>query len=291
MAATLTLTGEVVRDHRPPPPRWLAEKVIGRVDGPGAAIAQLVATGPAWIERRDRWAGTGTLAFGAAPADELIALAPREIGPRSCGPPGPGHRLGRGARGARRPDPRPRLTPPPGVPALVGRGWWRHRCAPDRMHRMWTPRTTGTPRSLTRLVLTYYRRSRSGAMSRRRSPPGDPPRTGSRVDVRAEHITRPVVQPPWAPPPRPARGRAVPVFAHRQRHRPRAQRGARTCPSSCRASRLGPRGHPRRRPLDRRHGRGGARGCCPDPHRAAAGPGQGRRPAHRLRRGHAATSS
>lgn len=79
MAATLTLSGAVARDHRPPPPRWLAEKVIGRVDGPGAAVAQLVATGPAWIERRDRWAGTGTLAFAAAPGDELTALAPREI--------------------------------------------------------------------------------------------------------------------------------------------------------------------------------------------------------------------
>ena len=35
----VTLTGEVTRDHRPPPPRWRAGKVIGRVEGPRAAIA------------------------------------------------------------------------------------------------------------------------------------------------------------------------------------------------------------------------------------------------------------
>lgn len=79
MRASVTTTGEVIREQRPAPPRWLAEKIIGRVDRPGLAVAQLVATGPAWIERRERWAGSGTLAFGDAPGDELAALAPREI--------------------------------------------------------------------------------------------------------------------------------------------------------------------------------------------------------------------
>ncbi len=79
MRASVAVSGDVVRESRPAPPRWLAEKVIGHVDRPGAAIAQLVATGPAWIERRDRWAATGALAFGEAPGDELAMLAPREI--------------------------------------------------------------------------------------------------------------------------------------------------------------------------------------------------------------------
>jgi acetoacetate decarboxylase len=79
MRASLQMSGEVIREQRPTPPRWLAEKIIGRVDRPGLAVAQLVATGPAWIERRDRWAATGTLGFGGAPGDELAALAPREI--------------------------------------------------------------------------------------------------------------------------------------------------------------------------------------------------------------------
>jgi len=79
MRVSLTLSGDVVREQRPAPPRWLAEKVIGRVDGPGVAIAQLVATGPSWIERRDRWAATGLLALEETPSDELARLAPREI--------------------------------------------------------------------------------------------------------------------------------------------------------------------------------------------------------------------
>jgi acetoacetate decarboxylase len=79
MRAAVTLTGTMERDHRPTPPRWLAEKVIGHVDRPGAAIAQLVATGPEWIERRDRWAANGSLSFGESPADELGVLGPREI--------------------------------------------------------------------------------------------------------------------------------------------------------------------------------------------------------------------
>ncbi len=79
MRASLTLTGGVVREQRPAPPRWLAEKVIGRVDGPGVAVAQLVATGPAQVERRDRWAATASLSFDETPGDELAALAPREI--------------------------------------------------------------------------------------------------------------------------------------------------------------------------------------------------------------------
>jgi acetoacetate decarboxylase len=79
MAASLTLTGEPTTEHLPPPPRWLAEKVIGHVDRPGAAIAQLVATGPERIDRRDTWAATGTVSFGAGARDELTLLAPREI--------------------------------------------------------------------------------------------------------------------------------------------------------------------------------------------------------------------
>ena len=79
MTATVTLTGAPATERLPTPPRWLAEKVIGRVEGPGAAVAQLVATGPERIERRDIWPATGTLAFGSAPGDELIRLAPREI--------------------------------------------------------------------------------------------------------------------------------------------------------------------------------------------------------------------
>ena len=79
MTASLTLTGEMTVDRLPTPPRWLAEKVIGRVDGPGAAVSQLVATGPERIDRRDIWSATATLSFGEGPGDELVALAPREI--------------------------------------------------------------------------------------------------------------------------------------------------------------------------------------------------------------------
>ena len=79
MTASLTLTGEMTVDRLPTPPRWLAEKVIGRVDGPGAAVSQLVATGPERIDRRDVWTATATLAFGERPGDELSALGPREI--------------------------------------------------------------------------------------------------------------------------------------------------------------------------------------------------------------------
>lgn len=79
MEATLTLDGVRTRDVLPAPPKWLAEKVIGRVDGPGAAISQLVATGPERIDHRDVWSATATLTFRDAPRDELTALAPREI--------------------------------------------------------------------------------------------------------------------------------------------------------------------------------------------------------------------
>lgn len=79
MRASVTVNGDPIRESSPPPPRWLAEKIIPRVDRPGTALAQLVATGPERIDRRDRWPATGTLVFGAAPADELAALMPREI--------------------------------------------------------------------------------------------------------------------------------------------------------------------------------------------------------------------
>ena len=79
MAASLTLTGDHTIETNPAPPRWLAEKVIGHVDRQGAAISQLVATGPERIERRDIWAADGTVSFGPGPRDELTSLAPREI--------------------------------------------------------------------------------------------------------------------------------------------------------------------------------------------------------------------
>jgi acetoacetate decarboxylase len=79
MRATATITGTPTTERLPPPPRWLAEKVIGRVDGPGAAISQLVATGPERIDHRDVWSATATLAFGETAGDELAMLAPREI--------------------------------------------------------------------------------------------------------------------------------------------------------------------------------------------------------------------
>lgn len=79
MEASLTLSDGMTRDILPPPPRWLAEKVIGRVDGPGVAISQLVSTGPERIDQRDVWPATATLAFREAPRDEIAALAPREI--------------------------------------------------------------------------------------------------------------------------------------------------------------------------------------------------------------------
>ena len=79
MRASLTLTGEPRVERLPTPPRWLAERVIGRVDGPGAALSQLVATGPERIDRRDIWAATATLSFAAGQGDELEGLAPRSI--------------------------------------------------------------------------------------------------------------------------------------------------------------------------------------------------------------------
>ncbi|MFN8619144.1 MAG: acetoacetate decarboxylase family protein [Chloroflexota bacterium] len=79
MEATLTVEGSPTRDVLPPPPRWLAEKVIGRVDGPGVAISQLVSTGPERIDHRDVWPASATLTFREAPRDELTVLAPREI--------------------------------------------------------------------------------------------------------------------------------------------------------------------------------------------------------------------
>lgn len=79
MAASVTVGEGVERQRQPAPPIWLAEKVIGRVDGTGPAVAQLVATGPQRIDRRDIRPATATLAFGAAPGDDLASLAPREI--------------------------------------------------------------------------------------------------------------------------------------------------------------------------------------------------------------------
>jgi acetoacetate decarboxylase len=79
MRASLTLSGAPQTERLPTPPRWLAEKVIGRVDGPGSAVAQLVATGPERIDQRDVWPAEATLTFAAGPRDELAALAPREI--------------------------------------------------------------------------------------------------------------------------------------------------------------------------------------------------------------------
>ena len=79
MSASLTIGEGIEREVRPDPPVWLAEKVIGRVDRPEAAIAQLVATGPERIDRRDIRPAAATLSLGDALGDDLAGLAPREI--------------------------------------------------------------------------------------------------------------------------------------------------------------------------------------------------------------------
>jgi len=79
MSASLTITGDVRREEGPIPPRWITEKVIPRADAPGVAVAQLLATGPERIARRDIRPATASLAFSETPGDELAALAPREV--------------------------------------------------------------------------------------------------------------------------------------------------------------------------------------------------------------------
>ena len=79
MEASITLEGVPALEESPPPPIWLAEKVIPHVDRPGALVAQLVATGPERIDRRHVWTATGSVSFGPSPSDELDRLAPREI--------------------------------------------------------------------------------------------------------------------------------------------------------------------------------------------------------------------
>lgn len=79
LRAELMLTGESRVDEDPHPPRWLASKVITDVARPSAVVAQLVATGPERIHRREIWQATGDLAFGEGPADELHFLAPRQV--------------------------------------------------------------------------------------------------------------------------------------------------------------------------------------------------------------------
>jgi acetoacetate decarboxylase len=79
MRADVTLHDQATREHDPPPPVWLAVKVVGHVDRPGAAISQLVATGPERVTRRDVWGATGSLSFGEGVGDELHYLTPREV--------------------------------------------------------------------------------------------------------------------------------------------------------------------------------------------------------------------
>jgi acetoacetate decarboxylase len=79
MTAAIVLSGEQVVVDETAPPRWLATKVIPDVAGPGASVAQLVATGPERIHHRRIWVGDGSLGFEASPNDELGFLAPREI--------------------------------------------------------------------------------------------------------------------------------------------------------------------------------------------------------------------
>lgn len=61
------------------PPRWLASKVVPDAEGPRAAIAQLVATGPQAMHERTVWEAEATLVTGEGAGDELHHLAPREI--------------------------------------------------------------------------------------------------------------------------------------------------------------------------------------------------------------------
>jgi acetoacetate decarboxylase len=79
MQMELTLNGSHRAERLPRVPRWLASKVISDVAGPTAAVAQLVATGPEVVHRRDVWEAEGSLTFAESPTDELHHLAPREI--------------------------------------------------------------------------------------------------------------------------------------------------------------------------------------------------------------------
>jgi acetoacetate decarboxylase len=79
MRAEMTLTGEELEVDDSTPPRWLAVKVIPDVEGPTAALSQLVATGPEEIHERRVWAAEGRLTLAEGPGDELHYLQPREI--------------------------------------------------------------------------------------------------------------------------------------------------------------------------------------------------------------------
>lgn len=79
MRASLELTGRRVEVDDSEPPRWLSHKCIPHVSHPGAALSQLVVTGPERIHHRIVWEARAELSFAESPTDELHFLAPREI--------------------------------------------------------------------------------------------------------------------------------------------------------------------------------------------------------------------
>lgn len=79
MRASLELTGRRVEVDDSEPPRWLSHKCIPHVSHPGAALSQLVVTGPERIHHRVVWEARASLSFAESPTDELHFLAPREI--------------------------------------------------------------------------------------------------------------------------------------------------------------------------------------------------------------------
>jgi acetoacetate decarboxylase len=79
MRARLELSGRELDVAETAPLRWLTTKILPDAAGDGAAVGQLLSTGPLRVDGRRVWQATAQLSFGAAPGDELHHLAPREI--------------------------------------------------------------------------------------------------------------------------------------------------------------------------------------------------------------------